>query len=94
MTMLGVPLLSIVIWLAVGAVCGWLETQRVGDLGLPAPINCFTGAAGACLGGMFFLRWGELVPNSPVLAPFVSGVVGAAIAMTALSLGLRLRRFS
>ncbi len=92
MTMLSVPVLSIVVWLVVGAVCGWLETLRVGDGGLPSRAYWVIGAAGACLGGMFFLRWGELVPNSPILAPLVSGVVGASIIMTILSFALRLRR--
>ncbi len=94
MTMLGVPLLSVAIWLAVGAVCGWLETQRIGSAGLSHQVNWFAGALGACLGGMFFLRWGELVPNNPVLAPLVSGIVGASIALTVVSLGLKLRYFS
>ena len=91
MTMLGVPVLSIAIWLAVGAVCGWLETLRVGDSGLPGRANWLVGAAGACSAGMFFLKWGELVPNSPVLAPLVSGVVGASISLTILGLVLKLK---
>jgi|GEM_PF-5054141 len=94
MDMFGVPILSIAIWLAVGGVCGWLETLRVGETGLPDAVYWLAGAAGACLAGMFFLRWGELVPGSPVLAPLVSGVVGASIAITALSLALKLRRFT
>ncbi len=95
MEMLGVPILSIAIWLAVGAVCGWLETLRVGEeVVLPNPAYWLVGAAGACTAGMFFLRWGELVPGSPVLAPLVSGVVGASIALTTLSLVLKLRRFN
>ena len=92
MAMFGVPVLSIVVWLAVGAVCGWLEALRVGDAGLPSRAYGLIGAAGACFGGMFFLRWGELVPNSPVLAPLASGVVGASIIMTILSFALRVRR--
>ena len=92
MTMLSVPVLSIAIWLVVGAVCGWLEALRVGDAGLPSRAYWLIGAAGACLGGMFFLRWGELVPNSPILAPLVSGVVGASIIMTILGGVLKLRR--
>ncbi len=91
MEILGVPLLSIAIWLAVGAVCGWLEKSRVGAARLPDAGYWLGGAIGACLAGMFFLRWGELVPGNPVLAPLVSGVVGAAISLTILSLALKLR---
>jgi len=94
MTMLSVPVLSIVVWLIVGVVCGWLESLRVGEAGLPGRAYWLIGVAGAFLGGMFFLRWGELVPNSPILAPLVSGVVGASIIMTILSFALGLRRFS
>ena len=94
MVVLGVPVLSIAVWLVVGGVCGWLETLRVGDSGLPDYANWLAGAAGASLAGMFFLKWGELVPNSPILAPLVSGVVGASIAMTILGLVLKLRRFN
>lgn len=92
MDVLGVPILSIAIWLAVGAVCGWLETLRLGALGLPAPVNWLVGAVGACSAGMFFLKWGELVPNNVVLAPFVSGVVGASISLTILGLALKASR--
>ena len=94
MVVLGVPVLSIAVWLVVGAVCGWLETLRVGDSGLPDYADRLAGVIGACLAGMFFLKWGELVPNSTILAPLVSGVIGASIIMTALGLVLKLRRFN
>lgn len=92
MDIFGIPILSIAVWLAVGGVCGWLETLRVKERVLPDAAYWLTGAAGACLAGLFFLRWGELVPGSPLLAPLVSGIVGASIAITALSLASKLRR--
>lgn len=85
-----IPLIHLLVWLVVGTACGWLESER---LKTPMPqrwINSVIGVAGSVAAGLFFLKWGELVPGNPVLAPFASALVGAGISLSITSPVLRL----
>ena len=95
--MLAIPVASIITWIVVGSTCGWLETQRLAGKGFGLWPNCIIGLLGSFLVGYFFLKWGELVPANSVmfsyiLAPFVSGLVGAGISLSLLGLVSRIVR--
>ncbi len=79
---------ALFIWLAAGALCGWLETRRLPD-GLHFTANLTIGIAGAVLAGIFFKAMGELGPAWQ--GPIYSGFIGAAVLLAAL--GPLLRRF-
>lgn len=89
--MAAIPIISILTWIVVGSTCGWIETQRLAGKGFGLWPNIATGVLGSFLGGYFFLVWGELVPANSVifsyiLAPFVSGLVGAGGSLSFLGL--------
>lgn len=83
---LDVPLTSITVWLGVAAMCGYFESVRTGSGRQGLAVQIAIAAAGAFAAGLFFWRWGELVPvaspGSPVTAPFASGMIGAACIMS------------
>jgi uncharacterized membrane protein YeaQ/YmgE (transglycosylase-associated protein family) len=84
--MLYFPVISIIIWLIVGAVCGWLETERLAGKLFSLPTNIAFGILGAFLGGWFFFIWGDLVPGDLYLSPFVSGLIGSGFSLSILGL--------
>lgn len=87
--MVAIPIASILTWIVVGSTCGWLETRRLAGKGFGLWPNVTVGLLGSFLAGYFFLVWGELVPANSVafsyiLAPFVSGLVGAGVSLSLL----------
>jgi uncharacterized membrane protein YeaQ/YmgE (transglycosylase-associated protein family) len=89
--MAAIPILSIITWVVIGSACGWLETQRLAGKGFGLWPNIVIGLLGSFLVGYFFFVWGELVPANSVvfsyiLAPFVSGLVGAGVSLSLLGL--------
>jgi uncharacterized membrane protein YeaQ/YmgE (transglycosylase-associated protein family) len=80
--------MSLVGWLLIGAIAGWLASRIVTGSGLGLIGNIVVGILGACIGGYILPRLG-IFPAS-TFGNFVAATLGAVILLFVLSLVRRL----
>ncbi len=78
---------SIIIWLVVGAVAGWLAGVIVRGYGFGLVGNMIVGVVGSFIGGLIFAQL-HLLPGGGLLG----GLIGATLGAVLLLLLLRLMR--
>ena len=76
---------SLVIFLLIGAIAGWLAGQVVRGFGFGLLGNILVGVAGAFLGGYLFPRFGLNIAT-PYLGSIVSAFLGALILLFVIRL--------
>ena len=76
---------SLVIFLLIGAIAGWLAGQVVRGFGFGLLGNILVGVAGAFLGGYLFPRFGLNIAT-PYLGSIVSAFLGALILLLIIRL--------
>ena len=76
---------SLVIFLLIGAIAGWLAGQVVRGFGFGLLGNILVGVAGAFLGGYLFPRFGLNIAT-PYLGSIISAFLGALILLFVIRL--------
>ncbi|MEJ0024248.1 MAG: GlsB/YeaQ/YmgE family stress response membrane protein [Alphaproteobacteria bacterium] len=70
---------TIVIWLAVGAIAGWLAGLVVKGGGFGLVGDIVVGILGAFVGGWLFGVLGVGLPGPPIVATIISATIGAIV---------------
>lgn len=78
---------TLIIWLVIGAIAGWLAATIVKGYGLGLVGNIVTGIIGAFIGGWLFSQLGISFGTG-----IVNAIVGATIGAVVLLLGIGLIR--
>ena len=79
--------MSIILWLIVGAIAGWLAGRIMRGGGFGVLGNIVVGIVGAMIGGALFRMIG--LPPAGALGSLISAVVGACVLLYLLSLAKR-----
>ncbi len=77
--------IGILVWLAIGAVSGWLAGQLVKGSGFGLLGNIIVGIAGAFLGGWLFTQFGASAGGG-LIGSIITAVVGAVVLLFLISL--------
>jgi len=78
-------LVSLVIWLAIGAVAGWLAGQIMKGSGFGLLGNVVVGIVGAVVAGFLLPRLGILIGGGAIAA-IINAVIGACILLFVIRL--------
>lgn len=76
--------MSLIGWLVIGAVAGWLAGRIVEGYGFGLIGNIVVGILGACIGGIILPRLG-IIPES-TMGNFVAATLGAVLLLFVLGL--------
>lgn len=76
---------TLLIWLLIGAVAGWLAGQIVRGYGLGLPGNIVVGIIGAFVGGWLFGELG-IASGQGIVGSIIGATVGAVIVLFLLRL--------
>lgn len=76
---------SILLWLIVGGVAGWLAGLIVKGGGQGIVLNIVIGIVGAVIGGWLFARLG-VASGTGIIDGIISAVIGAVILLVAIGL--------
>jgi len=76
---------TLIVWLVVGAIAGWLAATIVKGYGLGLVGNIVVGIVGALIGGWLFPQLGFLT-GSGIVNERVAATVGAIVLLLALGL--------
>jgi uncharacterized membrane protein YeaQ/YmgE (transglycosylase-associated protein family) len=82
---LGIDVQSLIIWLVVGAIAGWLAGQIMGG-GLGLIGNTIVGIVGGVVAGWLFPYLGWNFIGNALIAAIVNALIGAIIVLGVLSL--------
>jgi uncharacterized membrane protein YeaQ/YmgE (transglycosylase-associated protein family) len=77
---------TLVVWLVIGAIAGWLAGQIMTGGGLGLVGNIVVGILGAVVAGWLFPTLGFRVFGNPYVAATVNAFIGAVIVLFVLSL--------
>ena len=75
---------SLIIFLVIGAIAGWLAGQVMKGRGFGLVGNLVVGVVGAFIGGFIFGKMG--IMSSGMVGTFVAAVVGAIVLLGIISL--------
>ena len=76
---------SLIIWLVIGGIAGWLASLLVQGYGLGLAGNVVVGIIGAIIAGWLLPRLGFLLVGG-VLAEIINAVIGAVILLALIGL--------
>jgi uncharacterized membrane protein YeaQ/YmgE (transglycosylase-associated protein family) len=74
---------SLVIWLVIGGIAGWLASLIVKGYGLGLPGNIVVGIVGALIAGWLLPHIGFVLVGG-VIAEIISAIIGAVILLLAI----------
>ena len=77
---------SLIVWLVIGAIAGWLAGQIMTGGGLGLVGNIIVGILGAVVAGYLFPSFGFNLIANPYVAATVNALIGAIIVLFVLSL--------
>jgi uncharacterized membrane protein YeaQ/YmgE (transglycosylase-associated protein family) len=77
---------SLIVWLVIGAVAGWLASQIMTGGGLGLIGNVIVGIVGAVVAGWLFPTLGFAFFANPYVAATVNALIGAIIVLFVLGL--------
>lgn len=80
-----IDLQSLIVWLVIGAIAGWLAGQIMTGGGLGLVGNILVGIAGAVVAGWLFPSLGFAI-GGPFIGAIINALIGAIIVLFALSL--------
>ncbi len=75
---------SLIVFLVIGAIAGWLAGQLMKGRGVGLVGNLIVGVVGALIGGFLFGKMG--IMTSGMVGTFVSAVVGAVVLLGIIAL--------
>lgn len=78
MTLAGIAIETIIIWLIVGAIAGWAAGQIVKGYGFGLVGNIVVGIIGAVIAGWLLPRIG-IVVGGGIVAAIINAIIGAVI---------------
>jgi len=85
MTLAGVALEILIIWLIVGAIAGWAAGQLVIGYGFGLLGNIVVGIIGAVIAGWLLPRLGILIGGG-IIAAIINAIIGAVILLLVVGL--------
>ena len=77
---------SLIVWLVIGAIAGWLAGQIMTGGGLGLVGNIIVGIVGAVVAGWLFPNLGFAFIANPWIAAIVNALIGAIIVLFVLGL--------
>ncbi len=77
---------SLIIWLIIGAVAGWLAGLIVKGHGFGLVGNIIVGIVGAFLAGWLLPTMGLNIGGSPIVSAIIYGMIGAIILLVLIGL--------
>ena len=78
-------LLSLVIWIVVGAIAGWIAGELMRGRGFGLLGNIVVGIVGAFIGGLLFSMLG-IGPGLGIVGSLITAVVGAVVLLFVIGL--------
>jgi uncharacterized membrane protein YeaQ/YmgE (transglycosylase-associated protein family) len=78
MTLAGIAIESLIVWLVVGAIAGWAAGQIVKGYGFGLLGNIVVGIIGAVVAGWLLPRVGIIVGGG-IVAAIINAIIGAVI---------------
>ena len=78
-------LLSIVTWIVVGAIAGWIAGELMRGRGFGLVGNIVVGIVGAIIGGLLFSALG-VGPGLGIIGSLITAVVGAVVLLFVIGL--------
>lgn len=82
---LGIDAQSLIVWLVIGAIAGWLAGQIMGG-GFGLIGNIIVGIAGAVVAGWLFPYLGWTLTGNTLIAAIINALIGSIIVLFVLSL--------
>jgi uncharacterized membrane protein YeaQ/YmgE (transglycosylase-associated protein family) len=85
MTLAGIAIETLIIWLIVGAIAGWAAGQIVKGYGFGLIGNIVVGIIGAVVAGWLLPRLG-IVIGGGILAAIINAIIGAVVLLLVIGL--------
>jgi len=77
---------SIIIWLIVGAIAGWLAGLVVKGAGFGLVGDIIVGIIGAVIAGWLLVGYGPVIPGPAIIGQIVYAFIGAVILLVIIKL--------